>query len=382
MLQIMMGDIDKIDEEPSKLSNALSGLALYASFPFGMLFGAGDKVLKPKDDPDITGWKKTLRDNPISRIFTACVLVLGVNQGVQQGTGLAFDDAEEYLKQAGYPEYVVSEFSDDNIKIRHRNRVGIAHTAHDAPPLISFFSEVTSDRLKNDAVPSTNGGLGTLLNMNKWLKMAKPYAKDYLNQFVTLPREDATSQEIIAQFREVPEELLNSLDVEDEKLRQAMVLYALKLVEHENQGEDVDNSKVDALVYAFDTVSEMHNDPSLKEMVFPLVAIDFEKLDIDDSALAFDAYSSGAPELDKREVREAIRELADLFPEGHNQYSDDMVSKLRVFQNILEQHGEELSPLAYRRAEMFIEGVEYFVPELLSQDVLAENEQVEGDLSI
>ncbi|MGH1376237.1 MAG: hypothetical protein ACRBCK_07805 [Alphaproteobacteria bacterium] len=376
-----MGDIDTENKKSSKLSDITSGISLYASFPLGMAFGAGDRILKPKDDPTITGWKKTLQNNPVSRVFTACVLTLGLNQGIQQGTGLAFDDAEEYLKQAGYPQHVISEFSDDNIKVRHRNRAGIAHTAHDAPPLISLFSETTNKRLSHDAIPSTNGGLGTFLNMNKWLKTAKPYVKNYLNQFVTLPREDATSQEIISQLREVPEEFLSSLDANDEKLRQAMVLYALKCVEHENEGEDIENSKVDALVYAFETVSDMHDDPSLKEMIFPIIAIDYENMAYD-NALAFDAKLSGKPIPDVSDVKDALMELYDLFPDEHNKYSDDMVSKLEVFQDILEQHSGELSPLAHRRAEIFVEGAKYFSPELFSQDMLVEHDQVEENLNI
>lgn len=352
-----------------KIGDVLSAIGLYALFPANFIFGVGDRILKPKIDPDEKAWKKLLKDNPVARIFTAFVLVMGVNQGIQQVGGLTFDRADDYLREAGYSEDIIREFEDENIRVRPRSTYGAIHTAHDLPPLMSLFSNITAHRMDNDALATPNTGLGALLNTNKWLKMAKPYLRDYLARFVTAPNENATSIDIISQFGEVPVELLSGLDIDDQQLRQAMTLYVLRLMDAEKDLGEFESEHAEALLYAFNAVSAMHNDPAFARLALYVSAIDFD----DDprahyEALMIDAHFAGQPQPRQREAEAAIRELTRYFPAEHNPFDDDLPEKLSIFQNILQEHGDTLSPLARRRAELYIEGATFFAPDAFENE--------------
>lgn len=345
-----------------------SAFALYTFFPLNLLFGFGDRLFQSKDE-NVKGWKKHLKDNMISRFFAAFMIVMGVNQGVQQISGLTFEAAQQYLQKAGYPEHVIKELAAENIRVRNRDTYGMIHTWHDYPPFMSLVLESQTGRAGNDALTAPGTGLGTLLNTNKWLKMVKPYMKPYLARFVTLPAPGTTGLDAVSQLGEIPKELLSGLPSDDQKIKQAMMLYIFRLLDSEKDLGSFESKSAEAYVYAFQAISEMYNDPAFARIALHMSALDFDDdMMAHHEALIIEAHFSGAPHPKEKDTEKAVQELRDLFPERYNSYEEGAVKKTQVIQDIIQNKRASLSPLALRRAELYIEAVEYFAPALLQKN--------------
>lgn len=339
--------------------------ARYATFPLNVIL-AGDHFddLKPK----ATSNSKFafLASNPLTRFFQAFVIIMGVNQGVQQLTALSFDDVQNYLDNEGFSEQVINDFEDVSIRLRERDRWGSIHTFHDYPPFLSLMSNLMHKRMENDALPTYGGGIGTLLNTNKWLKMVKPYVRGYLNSMATLPREGATAEEMISQLGEIPAEMLDGLDISDLKLKQALLLYVFRMLDPSVEYKSFGSKSVEAYLYAFETVGEMHGDPGFINLALKIASIDFEHDGVGDlyEAMMLDAYFQGTEMPSQHDARKAQREISDLFPSDYDPFTDDIVSKYRIMTGILDNHSDGLSDLAKRRIELFINAAEFFAPDL------------------
>ena len=276
--------------------------------------------------------------------------VLAASQLLAPLSGMLFPTAEEYLEKRGYDPKIAAALSDHEIRIRSRDAAGLTHAALDFPTIFAISAKLPllTDPYNAYAYKGISfGGMSTY---------------DVFNQCqVLMPGEDNKAGAFMSRVTGIPEEMIENFPVSDEELFMTIAFHEFRHC-HTDNDRITPMTEGDADDFALKTSLEIFKNKELVPAWIYFRAMAFD--DEHNSALYLDHLYRGLPVPSEKLIHHANKEAA-IFAALYLDMTDSRPPHVRhaaAFRMALEQNGHEMSALAKRRAQLYIEAAEYFAP--------------------
>ena len=279
--------------------------------------------------------------------LTAAAGAIAASQLLAPMTGLLFPTAEDYLKQRGVDPEIVSELSDREIRVRSRNFPGIAHAMFESPfTAFSLYAKWNTLATPYNAYATRGVQIGGLS------------LYDTFNQCqVMMPGEGISAKKFMSVTTGIPEDMIENMPVTDEEMFMTIGFHEFRHC-HSDNANITPLTEGDADIGAIRASLKTFNNPDIFPMWlhFRAMALDDEH----DTSLLLDQLRRNldipSMELVHHANREAII-LARLYLDTdsarphHIRYAE-------AFRKALEVNGHNMSTLAKRRAELYIQAAQ------------------------
>lgn len=310
-----------------------------------------------------TPWQVTKKALSASRAYfilpfslKGVFLAVAFSQVVPPLTAPLFPSAEDYLKDKGFDPEIVNQLApDEDIRIRSRNLPGKIHAMIDAPlflgaPQLQLMSDVTAYAIKNPLFDQCR---------------------------VMLPNENITAKQVISTFARIPPQLIENVPISDKEAFYTIAFHELRHCSDKNRTEPgINLIEGNADLEAIDIAAETFNNPELKKTFMYLRALSFEPThdgtlyldaNINDTDLIFKELGASANEevriyMEKYYEGPLDKGVALPIIGGGGYVNLNIFRAYLALETALENHRDDMSSNAVRRAELFMEAVEYFSP--------------------
>jgi hypothetical protein len=319
-------------------------------------------------------WPPAARwDNPFSREgfrhktrrfmrgAAAVGIVLTGHQIVHSGTGMLFPTAEDYLKSQGLDPKLAVELSDNTIRVRQHDFWGRLHAAHDLPSIGFIFSSAMINMPgQAHAIPNHDSLINHAL-------LFTPFS-NFVQCPVMLQSPEITARDTVAMLGDIPKGRIERLQITDRESQLAVAFHEFR---HCASANALDGSlrEADSDGTGVGLLAKTLGNPEIARTMLYARALGTEAHG-HDTALAMDMVMRGRQlPLDDEAVQQATR---DVFNFAHMYMSNNAFDPMPLNDSLkyalalrdgLANYGELFSPMAKRRAELYIEAVEYFMPD-------------------
>jgi len=304
------------------------------------------------------GTKK--RSVRVARGVGAFAGLLLLHQLLQSGTALLFPTAEEYLQSQGLDPGYAQQLSDKEIRVRSRNVWGTLHALNDLPTIlgIAYIAMVQSTPEQAYAISEGTLPLHEVSGYFNVLNQCRVLLED---------KEKTTARSFISLLSGIPEDEIENVPVSDKEMSNTVAFHEFAHCSSKND-EEPGLGEMDADARGVWLAAEALNNPEIIR-VFLYTRAMSTRTNSHDTALYLDAKMRReilptAYELITDEPTNDAFALARLYERNHmgDFTRPAYIRKAEALKAVLKQHADLLSPMAKRRAELYIEAVEYFVP--------------------
>jgi hypothetical protein len=279
--------------------------------------------------------------------------VILAHQLIQPALGNMFPTAEEYLEEQGIDPKVAEILSDTEIRVRERDFWGKLHAANDIPTALGAITTLMALEHPGQAYASR----GLLIDQCR----------------VMLQEKDVTARDFISMLSGIPVDRIENIPMSDKESRLTVAFHEFAHCDSENSKDFPPIPESDAdFRAALQTMEVLDNTEIAKTLLYAR-AMSKQAHD-HDTALYLDAKLRGVDAPKAAEMTEPTDhafKLAEIYVARNmaGDFNPHYVKTAKALQAVLEDHGDLLSDLGKRRAELYIEAVEYFVPDALGKDI-------------
>lgn len=294
--------------------------------------------------------------------------VLVAHQVVHSGTGMLFPTAEDFLAARGLDPALAQQLSDHKIRVRSRDFWGTTHALNDIPTI--FGLAMTGVAMATPGQAYAVPGHGSVLDM---ALRASPLAH-WAHCPVMLQAEDVTVRDTVAALGNIQPRHIEQTRISDEDSRMAVAFHEFRHC-HTANHEGHDMAEADSDVNGVLLYAQVRDNPEIARHFLYARALS-RTAHGHDTALALDAAINGtaAPE----SAAATARPTADAFALADIYMRQFMAADLRptpvktahALQRVMTEHGALFSDAAKRRAELYIEAVQYFMPHAFSSNIV------------
>lgn len=303
-------------------------------------------------------WQKLRR---IRRGGTAFALLLIAHQVIQGGTGTLFPTGEEYLRAQNLDPALVQELSDRPMRIRGRGFWGRLHAMNDMPTIVGVMSGVGLMALPGNAYAMPGENRGNLLS--RVLPPAFTHCRVMLQG-------DVDARTTLALLANMPREKLEHVPLTD---REAQLAVAFHEMAHCHSGNRANAPEGDADARGIGALAKALDRPEIAQAFLYARALN-ANASSHDTALYFDAARQGKT-LEPAVSAESGRASRDIFTLSaifmRNVQRDDgrdiHVLRALAMKQLLHGYGNLLDDKAKRRATLYIEAVDYYMPQAMRE---------------
>ncbi len=310
--------------------------------------------------------KKFARVTRATGVFAGLLLL---HQVLQSSTALLFPTAEEFLEKEGLDPAIAQQLSDKKIHVRSQNFWGKLHSINELPTIFgaAFMGGII------ELMPGQSYTVREpLIILNRFGSF------DKLNRCrMTLQDEEkTTTKNWISFVTDIPEKDIRTIPVTDKESFLAVTFHEFAHC-HRKNGQAGKMSEINADARGAWKAAEALDNPEIIKLFLYARAMKTNKfvrtgrIEIEfpghNAALYLDAKLRGTPlpkasELSK--LNDNVFDLSRIFAEKNKDTikGPDYRRTALALQGVLDHHGDLLSKLEKRRAELYIEAVEYFVP--------------------
>lgn len=323
-------------------------------------------------------WPPAARwDNPFSREglahkrrrflrgAAAVGIVLTGHQLIHSGTGMFFPTAEDYLKSQGLDPKLAAQLSDNTIRVRQHDFWGRLHAANDLPSAGMLFSLLMINMPgQAHAIPNHGSVINHALRFTPF--------NNFVQCPVMLQSPGITARETVAMLGNVPAKQIERIQITDRESQLAVAFHEFR---HCASANALDGSlrEADSDGTGVGLLAKTLGNPEIARTMLYTRALGTQAHD-HDTALAMDMMMRGRQlPLDDKSVQQATRDafaFADMYVRNNafNPMPDnETLTMALALRDGLANYDELFSPLAKRRAELYIEAVEYFMPDAWAQ---------------
>lgn len=316
--------------------------------------------------------KKLIRTLRGTAAFIGVVLA---HQFVHAGTSRAFPTGEEELESRGIDPAIARELSDATIRVRHRDFLGTAHYFNDFPTILGPLAGLAFQGMPDNAYAIPND----------YREDDENVFKSYLSGcLVLLQDESVTSRDFISLLTGIPKNRIENLPLSDRESFDAVTFHEFAHCHSENR-KAAPLAEADADVRGAFRAAAVHGNPEIPKAVLYGRAMT-RGANGHDTSLYLDAALNGLPlPQDGPTLLQATRDaftLAALYNRNvlHNsnpEKEDALILDQKIIEEqswqkimqtydalrlVLRDEQKLLTPESRRRAELYIEAVEYFSP--------------------
>lgn len=281
-----------------------------------------------------------------------------INQLLFPLAGNLFPSAEKYLENEGIDPEIVNSLTNANVRV-HDSKITYKyyHLASQIPALIGIIA------YKKSYNPDIEGSIA---HSDKGI----PYTlHDVFNHgHVRLPPKDLRADDFIQTMTGIPKSRIENLGLSDQEARMLASF-------HEFRHTDDDNgygrfAEADSDYHTGIALAKAFNKPELEKLPLYLRAANAyaQSESFHQTALSVDAMMRGAPIPSDEEIHSAIEEIfgkLDQYKKHTSKRQPAAIKYAQSFRAMLNDPNANLSPLGKRRAELYIEAMEFFVPKAM-----------------
>jgi hypothetical protein len=309
------------------------------------------------------------------RSFRAAAALTGVlvaHQAVHTGTGLLFPTGEDYLKSQGLNPALAEKLSDRPIRVRERNAAGLIHAANDLPTIFGLATGVAMLGMEGQAyaIPGENTPGNIILQYT-------PLAQ-YTHCSV-MTQGNVSARTTIAALGNISEGQIENIRISDRESQLMVVFHEFRHCDSHNRRLDGRVAEHDADVNGVLTLAKELKNPEIARTMLYARALGTIAHG-HDTALYLDAAMNNRPLPESaaeltRPTEDAF-DLASLYLRNRldKDYSrgalhNNPTLTAYALTQVMKDYGELLSPTGQRRAELYIEAVQYFMPNAYARTV-------------
>lgn len=282
------------------------------------------------------------------------VPVVLVQQLIHISTGYLFPTAQEYLEKQGLDPAIASELADKEIRVRERNLAGQLHSLNSFPTIAGVIFN------------------GMLLSQ-KYQAWANPSL--YMGQCHVMAPPQSSAREVIATFTNIPESKIENTGISEKEIKHFVLFHEFRhcasgnhLSEAGSIKESDEFAEADSDSFGVWMSAKVNQNPEVIKVAIYMRAMNTFR--DHDTALYIDAKRNGQPLPSTQQMIEAHEDafglahayLRNKIPGILEDQLRDYVVLTDAFRHVLKDHAAIMSPLAKRRAELFVEASLYFAP--------------------
>lgn len=272
-------------------------------------------------------------------------------------TGLMFPTAEEYLEQNGLDPAIAKELSDSEIRVRTKDTAGYMHSLLELPTFVGIGFHYLMLQTDYNAYATRGIPLGGYSGY------------ELLNQcHTTMPGNNTTVDGWVRAFTGIPKNLQPVFPVSDHEMLMTIAFHEFRHCDTGNY-QGVPMTEGDADYFALKKAADVFDNPEIIPFFIHLRAMAFD--DDHNTALYLDHKYRGLRVPSEQLIQHANKEAHEYariyLPDGDERY--DAITYANAYKKVLTHHRHEMSALAARRAEMFIESAQYFAPSLFQHKI-------------
>lgn len=271
-----------------------------------------------------------------------------------------FDSADKYLEKNGLDPKIAAELCDDrNIRVRNKDTVlGFAHSALDLPTFLMMPAHVLG-------MATGNSGFYAM----------KPYVTFGKTAYITLEGfEDFHLKDQIDAFTGIPVDDIENIPVTREEFYWFAVFHEMRHLDKDNSADEKPFFECDADFYAVEKAVEVFKNENIRDFVKYLrvfgegktheTAIYLEKKMDSGDLPPNAAFRAGLIEAEAfmKMYLDVDSDGNVSNTEGDKEKDPYYLRRCEAYYNVLLNHQDEMSDIAFRRAEIYLEAVNYFVP--------------------
>ncbi len=274
-------------------------------------------------------------------------------------TGMLFPKAADYAERQGWDPALIEELGAEHARVMGPGSAGILQRLTTIPHA-SFIASA-----------SILGGLKQIFGLNAFATHGVPYSLHQVFNLchVHLPSERYLEPARLAwtfSGRTLPRETIR--DDLPQSPQEAAFILAVHEFQHcnaENQTLRKPLKEADSDTVSIRRGIEKYDNPALKELWIYLRALNYRGLSHDTSLILYSVLND-KPAPDPQAVRDAHEEIKALERTYRGEtsriawYFRTAEERAALFQQMLAEHKDTLSPLAQRRLALYIDAVDYF----------------------
>lgn len=306
--------------------------------------------------------KKMVRGLKGSAAF-AGVLIL--NQAFQTATGTLFPTGEEFMQAQGLNPALAQQLSDRPIRVRERDMWGTLHALNDIPTIFGVAGSAAMMAMPGQAyaLPGENGAANMVLRYT-------PFAK--YTHCAVMTQGDVSARETIAALGGFDPDYIEDTHITDRESQLAVDFHEFSHCGSDNSAHGM--PEYDADIKGVLLLAKELDNPEIARAFMYARALGTIAHD-HDTALFMDAALRGlALPRAQTTLNGATQDafaLARLYMRNEMKketgvdytIGNDPAATARALETVLKQYGKLLSPAGKRRAELYVEAVQYFMPQ-------------------
>jgi hypothetical protein len=279
--------------------------------------------------------------------------ILVVSQAATPLSGYMFPTAEEYLESHDIDPSIAAELSDVEVRVRERDALGYTHSLLELPTFLAIG--LKTNMLDTDYQAYATRGI-PLFGYSGY---------ELLNQcHTTMPGKDTTVEGWISAMTGIPASHQKEFDITEKEIFITIAFHEFRHCSTDND-QGIPMTEGDSDYFALKKAVEAFDNEELIPFFIHLRSMAFQ--DVHNTSLYLDYKYRGlrvpSEDLIIHANREAHEYAKIYLPEfDETQYRPSYLQYRRAFLQVLENHRHEMSALAARRAELFIEATNYFTP--------------------